>query len=60
MKLYAGGYTLQELTRLLPVAYRKALDDPKYYMFTGGGAVLNAIEENSPFGMEPVKALLVE
>jgi hypothetical protein len=29
-------------------------------MFTGGGAVLNAIEENSPYGMEPVKALLIE
>ena len=60
MKLYAGGDTLQELKRLLPGVYMKALDDPKYYMFTGGGAVLNAIEENSPFGMEPVKALLVE
>ncbi len=58
LKMYGGGDTLQELKTLLPGVYMKALDDPKYVMFTGGGAVLNAIEENSPYGMEPVKALI--
>lgn len=60
IKLYAGGDTLQELKRLLPGIYMKALDDSKFYMFTGGGAVLTAIEQNSPYGMEPVKALLID
>ena len=60
MKLYGGGDTLQELKRLLPGTYLSALDDPKYYMFTGGGAVLKAIQEGSPFGLEPVKALIKE
>ena len=35
-----------------------AIDDPTYYMFTGGGAVLKAIQEGSYNGLEPVKALM--
>lgn len=58
LKMFGGGDTLQELRNLLPGIYMKALDDPGYVMFTGGGAVLNAIEQNSPYGMEPVKALI--
>ncbi|MBI4648435.1 MAG: phosphoglycerate kinase [Bacteroidia bacterium] len=58
MKLYGGGDTLEEMKRLLPELYMKVLDNPKYYLFTGGGAVLNAIEDGTAFGMEPVKALL--
>ena len=57
-KLYGGGDTLQELKRLLPRIYMVAIDDPKYYMFTGGGAVLKAIEGGNYFGLEPVKALM--
>ena len=57
-KLYGGGDTLQELKRLLPGLYIVALDDPKYYIFTGGGAVLKAIQEGSVLGIEPIKALL--
>jgi len=57
IKLYGGGDTMQELKRLLPGLYIIALDSPKYYIFTGGGAVLKAIQEGSPMGMEPVKAL---
>jgi phosphoglycerate kinase len=34
------------------------MDDAKYYFFTGGGTVLKAIEEGSPYGLEPVKALM--
>ncbi len=58
VKLYGGGDTMQELKRLLPGLYIVALDNPKYYIFTGGGAVLKAIQENSVLGLEPVKALL--
>jgi len=58
IKLYGGGDTLQELKRLLPGLYIVALDDPKYYIFTGGGAVLKAIQENSVLGIEPIQALL--
>ena len=56
-KLFGGGDTLQELKQLLPGIYMRALDNPKYYMFTGGGAVLKAIQEGTTLGIEPVKAL---
>jgi phosphoglycerate kinase len=58
VKLYGGGDTMQELKRLLPGLYIVALDNPKYYIFTGGGAVLKAIQEGSVNGLEPVKALI--
>ncbi len=57
MKLFGGGDTLQEFKRLLPGLYLSALDNPKYYLFTGGGAVLKAIQEGSPMGLAPVLAL---
>lgn len=59
VKLYGGGDTMQELKRLLPGLYIMALDNPNYYIFTGGGAVLKAIQEGSYMGLEPVKALCV-
>lgn len=58
VKLYGGGDTMQELKRLLPGLYIVALDHPKYYIFTGGGAVLKAIQEGTYTGLEPVKALI--
>jgi phosphoglycerate kinase len=58
VKMYGGGDTLQELKKLLPGLYIVALDSPKYCIFTGGGAVLKSIEENSPYGMAPVQALI--
>lgn len=58
IKLYGGGDTMQELKRLLPGLYIVALDHPQYYIFTGGGAVLKAIQEGSTAGLEPVQALL--
>jgi len=58
LKLFGGGDTLTELKNLNPGLYLKALDDPSYYFFTGGGAVLTAIEEGSPYGLKPVAALL--
>ena len=57
VKLYGGGDTMQELKRLLPGLYIVALDSPDYYIFTGGGAVLKAIQEGSVAGLEPVRAL---
>ncbi len=57
VKLYGGGDTMQELKRLLPGLYIVALDSPKYYIFTGGGAVLKAIQEGTALGLEPVRAL---
>jgi phosphoglycerate kinase len=57
-KYFGGGDTLQEFKNLLPEVYEKALQDDKYYFFTGGGTILKAIEANSPFGLQPVKALL--
>ena len=58
VKLYGGGDTMQELKRLLPGLYIVALDNPKYYIFTGGGAVLKAIQEGNYYGLAPVKALI--
>ncbi len=58
VKLYGGGDTMQELKRLLPGLYIVALDSPKYYIFTGGGAVLKAIQEGNVEGLEPIKALV--
>ena len=58
VKLYGGGDTMQELKRLLPGLYIVALDSPKYYIFTGGGAVLKAIQEGTTLGLAPVKALV--
>ncbi len=58
VKLYGGGDTMQELKRLLPGLYIVALDSPRYYIFTGGGAVLKAIQEGTYLGIEPVKALV--
>jgi phosphoglycerate kinase len=59
-KLFAGGDTLQEFKALCPDLYLRlhVQEDPLYYFFTGGGAVLKAIEQNDAYGMEPVKALL--
>ena len=57
-KLYGGGDTLQEFKNLCPGLYLSVLDNARYYFFTGGGTVLTAIEKGSPYGLEPVHALL--
>ena len=57
-KFLGGGDTLQEFKNLLPDVYNDALKNEKFYLFTGGGTILKAIEENSALGLEPVKALL--
>lgn len=57
-KLYGGGDTLQEFKNLSPGLYLSAMDNARYYFFTGGGTVLKAIEEGTPYGLEPVVALM--
>lgn len=57
-KLYGGGDTLQEFKDLLPGLYLSVLDDADYYFFTGGGTVLTAIEQGTPYGLPTVQALM--
>ncbi|MEE9420731.1 MAG: phosphoglycerate kinase [Desulfatiglandaceae bacterium] len=57
-KLFAGGDTLQELRNLCPRIYLAGLDEPDTYYFTGGGSVLTAIEQGSPYHLRPVEVLL--
>lgn len=58
IKMYGGGDTLQEFKNLCPGLYLSVLDNTQYYFFTGGGAVLTAIEQGSPYGLKPVQALM--
>jgi phosphoglycerate kinase len=58
LKLFGGGDTLEELKNLSPGVYMSGLDDPKTYYFTGGGSVLTAIEEGSPYRLKPVEVLM--
>lgn len=57
-KFFGGGDTLQTFKSLHPVLYQAALDNIKYYLFTGGGTVLKVIEEGDPMGLDIVKALI--
>jgi len=59
-KLFAGGDTLQELRNLCPGIYMAGLDDPGTYYFTGGGSVLAAIEQGTPYHLKPVEMLMDE
>jgi phosphoglycerate kinase len=58
IKMYGGGDTLQEFKNLCPGLYLSVLDSAQYYFFTGGGTVLTAIEQNSPYGLKPVQVLM--
>ena len=58
LKMFGGGDTLQELKNLCPGLYLSVLDHEQYYFFTGGGTVLKAIEQGSPYGLKPVQALM--
>ncbi|MBC8413376.1 MAG: phosphoglycerate kinase [Nitrospira sp.] len=57
-KMYGGGDTLQEFKNLCPGLYLSVLDDKQYYFLTGGGTVLKAIEEGSPYRLKPIQALI--
>ncbi len=58
LKMYGGGDTLQEFKNLCPGLYLSVLDSTQYYFFTGGGTVLTAIEQGSPYGLKPVQVLM--
>ncbi len=58
IKMYGGGDTLQEFKNLCPGLYLSVLDNTQYYFFTGGGTVLTAIEQGSPYGLKPIQALM--
>lgn len=58
LKMYGGGDTLQEFKNLCPGLYLSVLDNTQYYFFTGGGTVLTAIEQGSPYGLKPVQILM--
>ena len=58
LKMYGGGDTLQEFKDLCPGLYLSVMDNAQYYFFTGGGTVLTAIEQGSPYGLKPVQALI--
>ncbi len=57
-KLFGGGDTIQDFKEYLPGIFAKAQNDSSYYFFTGGGAILDAIQQGSAFGMKPIQALL--
>jgi len=58
LKLFGGGDTIQEFKDLLPDIWMKAANNTQYYFFTGGGAILDAIEQGGPYAMKTVQALL--
>ena len=58
LKLFGGGDTLEALKALCPGTYLKGLDAPDTYYFTGGGSVLAALEQGSPYHLKPVAALM--
>ena len=58
LKMFGGGDTLEELKTLCPGLYLSVLDHEQYYFFTGGGTVLKAIVQGSPYGLKPVQALM--
>ncbi len=58
LKMYGGGDTLQEFKSLCPGLYLSISENSRYYFFSGGGTVLTAIEQGSPYGLKPVQALM--
>ncbi|MBM4404065.1 MAG: phosphoglycerate kinase [Candidatus Cloacimonetes bacterium] len=58
LKLFGGGDTIQEFKDLLSDVFGKAVNNERYYFFTGGGAILDAIEKGSPYAMKPVQVLI--
>ena len=57
-KMYGGGDTLQEFKDLNPGLYLSVIDNTRYYFFTGGGTVLTAIEEGTPYRLKTIQALI--
>jgi hypothetical protein len=56
--IHGGGDTLEELTNLCPGLYLNGFNDPECYYVSGGGTVLKALEQGSPFMIKPVERLV--
>jgi phosphoglycerate kinase len=54
---FGGGDTLQEFKSLSPASYLSAMENPRAYLFTGGGTVLKVIEEGEVGKLEIVRVL---
>ena len=52
-KYFGGGDTIHEFKSLSPGLYMSALEDPRFYLFTGGGTVLKALELGGPESSPP-------
>ena len=59
-KYFGGGDTIQEFKSLSPALYLSAVDDPTFYLFTGGGTVLKALELGGAEHLEIVKCLMIK
>ena len=59
-KYFGGGDTIQEFKSLSPALYLSAVDDPTFYLFTGGGTVLKTLELGGAEELETVKCLLLD
>ena len=55
---FGGGDTLDALKKLNPGLYGEALKDERFFLFTGGGTILKAIEEGGPYELPTIKALI--
>lgn len=59
-KYFGGGDTIHEFKSLSPGLYMAALEDPAYYLFTGGGTVLKALEMGGAHQLSTVAALVAK
>ena len=59
-KYFGGGDTIHEFKSLSPGLYMSALEDPRFYLFTGGGTVLKALELGGPEKLATVEALAMK
>ena len=59
-KYFGGGDTIQEFKSLTPALYLSAAVDPTFYLFTGGGTVLRALELGGAEKLETVQCLTAD
>lgn len=59
-KYFGGGDTIQEFKSLTPALFMSAVLDPTFYLFTGGGTVLKALELGGGEKLETVQCLLAD
>lgn len=59
-KYFGGGDTIQEFKSLSPALYLAAAYDPTFYLFTGGGTVLKALELGGADKLETVRCIMAD